>query len=142
MAKKQKKPKALSKRWELYEKDGDGLKRKNKSCPKCGAVDAAWEKWLHPLGFLWVFVMMLPLPIMRTRWKCRKCGERVECENCSVTLTYHRREERLLCHYCDYAQAVPDKCPSCSSEFLYFQGSGSEKVEDALRKRFPKASYW
>ncbi len=70
---------------------------------------------------------------------CRGCGERVECENCSVTLTYHRREERLLCHYCDYARPVPDKCPSCSSEHIYFQGSGSEKVEDALRRTFPKA---
>ncbi len=70
---------------------------------------------------------------------CRKCGERIQCQNCSVTLTYHRREDRLLCHYCDYAEAVPKKCPACSSEFIYFQGSGSEKVEDELRRRFPKA---
>lgn len=70
---------------------------------------------------------------------CRACGERVECENCSVTLTYHRREERLLCHYCDFAAPVPRKCPSCDSEYVYFQGSGSEKVEDELRKQFPKA---
>jgi primosomal protein N' (replication factor Y) len=70
---------------------------------------------------------------------CRACGERVECENCSVTLTYHRREERLLCHYCDFAAPVPQKCPSCDSGHIYFQGSGSEKVEDSLRQQFPKA---
>ncbi len=70
---------------------------------------------------------------------CRACGERVECENCSVTLTYHRRENRLLCHYCDFAAPVPQKCPSCDSEHIYFQGSGSEKVEDSLRQQFPKA---
>ena len=70
---------------------------------------------------------------------CRACGERVECENCSVTLTYHRREERLLCHYCDFAAPVPRKCPSCDSEHIYFQGSGSEKVEDSLRQQFPRA---
>ena len=70
---------------------------------------------------------------------CRKCGERVQCENCSVTLTFHKREQRLLCHYCDYAAPVPDKCPACSSEYLHFQGSGSEKVEEELRRLFPKA---
>jgi primosomal protein N' (replication factor Y) len=70
---------------------------------------------------------------------CRKCGERIQCENCSVTLTFHRREQRLLCHYCDYAAPVPNKCPSCSSEFLDYLGSGSEKVEDELRRLFPKA---
>ncbi|MCB1021741.1 MAG: primosomal protein N' [Acidobacteria bacterium] len=70
---------------------------------------------------------------------CRKCGERVQCENCSVTLTYHKREHRLLCHYCDYAAPVPSKCPACSSEYMHFQGSGSEKVEDELRRLFAKA---
>jgi primosomal protein N' (replication factor Y) len=70
---------------------------------------------------------------------CRACGERVECENCSVTLTYHRREERLLCHYCDFATPVPQKCPKCDDEHIYFQGSGSEKVEDSLRQQFPTA---
>ncbi len=70
---------------------------------------------------------------------CRACGHRIECQNCSVTLTFHRHEQQLLCHYCDYAEAVPEKCPQCSSEHIYFQGSGSEKVEDELRERFPRA---
>src|SRR6185369_861151 len=47
---------------------------------------------------------------------CRSCGERIECRNCSVTMTYHRREQRLLCHYCDYAEPVPSVCPKCASE--------------------------
>jgi primosomal protein N' (replication factor Y) len=70
---------------------------------------------------------------------CRACGERIECRNCSVTLTYHRREQRLLCHYCDYAEPVPNACPKCSSEYLYFLGSGSEKVEETLHQAFPRA---
>jgi len=70
---------------------------------------------------------------------CRSCGERIECQNCSVTLTHHRRHGKLLCHYCDYAQPIPTACPDCKSEYLYFVGSGSEKVEDHLRERFPKA---
>ncbi len=70
---------------------------------------------------------------------CRSCGERMECRNCSVTLTYHRRAQRLLCHYCDYAEPVPSVCPKCSSEYLYFLGSGSEKVEETLHQAFPRA---
>jgi len=70
---------------------------------------------------------------------CRACGERINCVNCSVTLTWHRRDRRLLCHYCGYAQRVPDKCPQCDSEHIYFLGTGSEKVEDELHREFPSA---
>jgi primosomal protein N' (replication factor Y) len=70
---------------------------------------------------------------------CRSCGERVECINCSVTLTFHRRDRRLLCHYCNYAQKVPTVCPKCRSEHLNFIGLGSEKVEEELHREFPEA---
>src|SRR5208283_2285644 len=70
---------------------------------------------------------------------CRACGERLECINCSVTLTYHRRDRRMLCHYCDYAQKVPSECPKCGSEHMQFIGVGSEKVEDELHQHFPAA---
>jgi primosomal protein N' (replication factor Y) len=56
-----------------------------------------------------------------------------------VTLTFHRSEQRLVCHYCDYVEAVPKVCPKCGSEYIYFLGSGSEKVEDTLRQRLPRA---
>ena len=70
---------------------------------------------------------------------CRSCGERVECVNCSVTLTYHRRDRRMLCHYCSYADRVPSVCPKCGSEYVQFLGTGSERVEDELHRRFPEA---
>ena len=70
---------------------------------------------------------------------CRACGERVECVNCSVTLTYHRRDRRLLCHYCGYAEKIPSVCPKCGSEHVHFMGSGSERVEDELHGEFPEA---
>jgi primosomal protein N' (replication factor Y) len=70
---------------------------------------------------------------------CRSCGERLQCVNCAVSLTWHRRDNRLLCHYCNYAQRTPKLCPACGSEHLYFLGSGSEKVEDELSRAFPKA---
>ena len=70
---------------------------------------------------------------------CRSCGERVNCMNCSLTLTYHKRDRRLLCHYCGYAEKVPSLCPKCSSEHIYFLGLGSEKVEEELHRSFPAA---
>jgi primosomal protein N' (replication factor Y) len=70
---------------------------------------------------------------------CRSCGERVNCVNCSLTLTYHKRDRRLLCHYCGYAEKVPTLCPKCQSEHIYFLGMGSEKVEEELHRAFPAA---
>jgi primosomal protein N' (replication factor Y) (superfamily II helicase) len=70
---------------------------------------------------------------------CRACGERVECINCSLTLTFHKRDRRLLCHCCGYAERVPSMCPKCASEHVYFLGMGSEKVEEELHRAFPAA---
>ncbi len=70
---------------------------------------------------------------------CRACGQRVECANCSVTLTYHRRDRRMLCHYCDYSTRVPDRCPKCESEYIQFLGTGSERVEEELHSAFARA---
>jgi primosomal protein N' (replication factor Y) len=70
---------------------------------------------------------------------CRSCGERVECMNCSLTLTFHKRDRRLLCHYCGYAEKVPSVCPKCASEHIYFMGLGSERVEEELHRAFPAA---
>ncbi len=70
---------------------------------------------------------------------CRSCGTRIECINCSVTLTWHRRDRRLLCHYCGYAEKVPTVCPKCQSEHIHFMGAGSERVEDELHGEFPEA---
>ena len=70
---------------------------------------------------------------------CRSCGARIECGDCSVTLTYHRREKQLLCHYCDRAEPVPGNCPACGRRYLHFHGSGSEKAEAELAANFPEA---
>jgi primosomal protein N' (replication factor Y) len=70
---------------------------------------------------------------------CRSCGERIQCINCSVTLTFHKRDRRLLCHYCGYAQKPPTVCPRCAGEHIYFLGLGSERVEEELHREFPTA---
>ncbi|MBX9601525.1 MAG: primosomal protein N' [Bryobacteraceae bacterium] len=70
---------------------------------------------------------------------CRACGERMECPHCAVTLTYHRRDRRMLCHYCGHAARVPQQCWKCESDHLNFLGTGSEKVEEELHALFPGA---
>lgn len=70
---------------------------------------------------------------------CRACGERLQCVNCAVSLTFHRRDRRMLCHYCGHAQRVPGRCPHCDSDHIQFLGTGSERVEEELHQHFPKA---
>ncbi len=70
---------------------------------------------------------------------CRKCGERMMCENCSIVLTYHRSERRMLCHLCGFAAKVPTICPKCSSDQIQFLGTGSERVETELHEYLPAA---
>jgi primosomal protein N' (replication factor Y) len=71
--------------------------------------------------------------------QCPQCGHVEMCPNCSVALTFHRRAERLRCHLCDYASAVPHACPHCGFAPYKYAGSGTEKVEQALVDAFPKA---
>ncbi len=70
---------------------------------------------------------------------CRACGETIDCASCSIALTLHLRDRRLVCHYCDASRRVPETCPACSSEHLHFGGTGTERLEDVLRVRFPAA---
>jgi primosomal protein N' (replication factor Y) (superfamily II helicase) len=70
---------------------------------------------------------------------CRACGHTAQCANCAISLTHHKREHRLQCHYCGYLQAVPKVCEECGSEYVYFVGTGSEKLEELLHGMFPRA---
>lgn len=69
---------------------------------------------------------------------CRSCGESIECPNCDVTLTYHRGDSTLVCHYCNHRQRAPSQCPTCASKYIYYVGEGTEQIEELLRKRFPR----
>ena len=80
---------------------------------------------------------------------CRSCGEKIECENCAISMTFHKRVsenddvaqpgQRLECHYCGFRRAVPKVCPKCESEHLYFLGAGSQQGEERLQELFPAA---
>jgi len=68
---------------------------------------------------------------------CRSCGASVQCEDCSISMTYHKNRNRLECHYCGSVQPVPKTCPKCDSKYVYFFGEGSEHLEERLRREFP-----
>ncbi|HEV2708769.1 MAG TPA: primosomal protein N' [Edaphobacter sp.] len=80
---------------------------------------------------------------------CRSCGDKVECENCAISMTYHKPVssnegiaqpgQRLECHYCGFRRGVPKVCPKCGSEHLYFLGAGSQQGEERLQELFPAA---
>ncbi|HSK71723.1 MAG TPA: primosomal protein N', partial [Pyrinomonadaceae bacterium] len=67
---------------------------------------------------------------------CRSCGETIRCRNCDITLTFHKRESKLICHYCNHRERVPHKCPFCESKYLYFMGEGTEQIENILQRKF------
>ncbi|MFM1768755.1 MAG: primosomal protein [Verrucomicrobiota bacterium] len=73
--------------------------------------------------------------------QCPQCGYVAECPNCSVSLTYHRAAQRLLCHICAYTAPAPRQCPqpTCRNPAIRYTGLGTERVEDTLHKLFPQA---
>lgn len=70
---------------------------------------------------------------------CRECGQVIQCPRCDISLTYHKHEHRLKCHYCDYQSPVPDRCPNCHSDYLRTFGLGTQKIEELLNQHFPTA---
>jgi primosomal protein N' (replication factor Y) len=71
--------------------------------------------------------------------QCSGCGAAVRCGQCAVTLTFHKAERALRCHYCDHARAVPEKCSECGGKALTFRGAGTQRIEEELRELFPEA---
>ena len=70
---------------------------------------------------------------------CRDCGFVVQCPNCDISLTYHRKNQKMKCHYCGFDEPTPTICPECESEHIRFFGTGTQKVEEELAKLIPEA---
>ena len=70
---------------------------------------------------------------------CRACGQTLQCRNCAISMTHHKREHKMVCHYCGYVAPIPKVCVHCGSEYVYFLGTGSEKLEEFLHGLFPQA---
>ena len=73
--------------------------------------------------------------------QCHGCGHVCECPHCAVALTYHRTDERLVCHVCGHQSIVPRKCPECKNPGIALQGYGTQKVEEVLQKVLPEARF-
>lgn len=71
---------------------------------------------------------------------CRSCGIRLKCIHCNITMTYHSFDNRLICHYCGYTEKMPESCPKCKSSRIRQFGTGTQKVEEELKKFFPGCS--
>ena len=71
---------------------------------------------------------------------CRACGENMPCEDCGLPKSFHRRERRLICHYCGAREEVPQLCPGCGEDALQPIGAGTERVEEEVVARFPGAA--
>jgi len=71
--------------------------------------------------------------------KCQDCGYIEKCPRCDITLTFHRTDFSLRCHYCNYQKKAPDLCPQCDGYRFTYRGAGTQKIEEELKKSFPKA---
>jgi primosomal protein N' (replication factor Y) len=68
---------------------------------------------------------------------CRSCGLAIHCPDCDVTLTFHRYNDSLQCHYCGYLRPAPRACPACEGQYIHYVGYGTEQLEAKLREMFP-----
>ena len=71
--------------------------------------------------------------------RCKECAWMPKCENCDVTLTYHKHINLLTCHYCGYTIPLPNICPACGQPTIEVLGYGTERIEDDIEKYFPEA---
>ena len=71
---------------------------------------------------------------------CRECGYTIKCKNCNISMTYHRFENKLKCHYCGHEEKVVNTCPECKSNKIRYFGTGTQKIEEEVQKLFPNAS--
>jgi primosomal protein N' (replication factor Y) len=70
---------------------------------------------------------------------CEQCGHVCRCPNCSLSLTLHRAENRLACHLCGHGSKPPERCPECRDQGIQHSGIGTQRVEETIRRLFPKA---
>ncbi|MBQ4145323.1 MAG: primosomal protein N', partial [Clostridia bacterium] len=68
---------------------------------------------------------------------CRECGYVMQCEHCSIAMTYHKNSDSLVCHYCGHTEKNVTVCPECGSKYIKFFGTGTQKIEADLKELFP-----
>ena len=91
---------------------------------KCRAEGRQAILFLNRRGFSYLF-------------HCRSCGYEMACKHCSVSLTYHKERERMVCHYCGFSTVPITVCPQCGSLDVGYSGYGTEGIEEELQRQFP-----
>jgi len=81
-------------------------------------------------------ILLLNRRGFNTYMLCHRCGFALKCEHCDVSMIYHQRQGIARCHYCQHKQAPPKKCPGCGSDAIRYRGTGTERVEEVIGKRF------
>lgn len=71
--------------------------------------------------------------------QCPDCGHVMFCPHCDLAMTYHKTDDRLICHMCGHQEIAPRQCPACQSPGILLQGYGTQKAEEIIRKLFPQA---
>lgn len=84
-------------------------------------------------------ILLLNRRGFNTNITCLDCKKPIECPNCNIPLTYHKRNNRLMCHYCGYSMGCKDECPECHGNHLKMTGVGTQRVEDEVQRLFPDA---
>lgn len=74
-----------------------------------------------------------------TNVSCRACGHVFKCPTCGIPLTYHKSDNMLKCHHCDYVELMPKVCPECGSPYIMKTGFGTERIEEEIKRLFPEA---
>ena len=84
-------------------------------------------------------ILLLNRRGFNTYVSCADCKKPIECPNCSIALTYHKKNNRMMCHCCGYSMPYPEKCPSCGSSKIRSSGVGTQMIEQEISKIFPEA---
>ncbi len=95
------------------------------------------ERMRQCLGNGQQVILLLNRRGFHTHLSCRSCGQPLTCPSCSISMTYHRANGRLMCHYCGHSQTPPTTCPQCGSDKLQYAGIGTQLVEQELAELFP-----
>ncbi|MGR3179473.1 MAG: replication restart helicase PriA [Candidatus Anammoxibacter sp.] len=69
---------------------------------------------------------------------CKRCGFVLKCKRCDIALTYHKKNNKMVCHYCSNGQSPPKDCPECAMPNIKYQGFGTERIEEEIKRKFPE----
>ncbi len=99
--------------------------------PLCDALTACFDKGKQA-------ILLFNRRGYHTFVSCRSCSHVITCPSCSISMTYHAANNRLICHYCGRIEPYKHECPECGSEKVRYSGQGTQRIEEVLAARFPQ----